>query len=693
LYWLITRITISKEKFSGAQIASSIYDLQITMYDLKFLFRYNFKLKSVLVLFFLFSFSKINAQSRSDKYIIDSVFSTFNAMKEDTGKVNYFLNAYDSTIWQFNLPEAYNKLKYVAKLSIKLDYDSGLYRAYHTMAGYCSRTNNGEFAIENRMKALAIAERMNDSTKIISQWSGIGLAYQNMGKADSGLVYFFRAKPFTDRVGNRDKMARLNLFIGWSYQTLGNNKEALRYLQKSLKLRKEIKYIEGIFSSLGSIRSSYIALHDYDSAMIICREECALYIKTQGENSAAPCYNYMGEIYELMGKRDSALGCYKKSLSIFTAENNRQGLSSVYKNLASVLQAKGDSLLAFRYYKMHIALRDSLAEVESRITKARMKEIYDLESKNAEIDMKEKDIEAQKKSLIGLGLILGISCILGIIIFLGYRQKKRIALDLSIQKKVVEEKNLDITNSIVYAKRIQQAILPSIPQIKKALPDSFVLYQPKDIVSGDFFWFTETAESYYLAAVDCTGHGVPGALMSMIGYNFLSQIVNEMKTEGTATILNLLHKKILSALNKDLTTREVKDGMDIALLRIFRNKNEIEFSGAVRPLYIVENGILNLIKGDIYSIGGIKDADGESFTSHTIHVSKGTSIYLFSDGFADQFGGPHGKKFKYKNLKEFFVSNWNLPMEEQKNKLDETFRNWKGDLEQVDDVMVIGVKI
>ncbi|HEU4719566.1 MAG TPA: SpoIIE family protein phosphatase, partial [Bacteroidia bacterium] len=205
---------------------------------------------------------------------------------------------------------------------------------------------------------------------------------------------------------------------------------------------------------------------------------------------------------------------------------------------------------------------------------------------------------------------------------------------------------------------------------------------------------------------DCTGHGVPGALMSMIGFNFLGQIVNEMHIRKTSAILDELHRKILFALNRNLASGDVKDGMDIALLRIFKGSRKIEFSGAVRPLYIVNAGKLNIIDGDIYSIGGIKDPEKESFSCHEMEVESGSMLYLFSDGYADQFGmsseergkvsaktgTPAGKKFKYRRLRELLSAVSGKPADEQQRLISETFLAWKGNLEQVDDILVIGIR-
>ncbi len=261
------------------------------------------------------------------------------------------------------------------------------------------------------------------------------------------------------------------------------------------------------------------------------------------------------------------------------------------------------------------------------------------------------------------------------------------------QKKVIEEKNKDITDSINYAKRIQDAILPSEGQIKKMLPESFVLFKPKDIVSGDFYFFSEVNGHILAAALDCTGHGVPGAFMSMVGYNHLKRIVNEQQITDTSKILDELHKEVLHSLNRDMSRRDSKDGMDVSIVSIDIKRKEVQFSGAVRPLYYYVNGNFNEVKGERYSIAGIKEIGSAPFAATVISVNEPATFYLFSDGFADQFGGKDGKKFMSKHFRELLGSIQNKTMKEQKVFLDSFFEEWKAGREQMDDVMVIGIKI
>lgn len=258
-------------------------------------------------------------------------------------------------------------------------------------------------------------------------------------------------------------------------------------------------------------------------------------------------------------------------------------------------------------------------------------------------------------------------------------------------KEIIEKKNSDITASINYAKRIQEAILPPLSSIQKYIHDIFVLFEPRDIVSGDFFWFTEKDGQVVIAAIDCTGHGVPGAFMSMIGNTILNQIVNVDGITRTDLILNRLHKSIRQALQQQDTRN--RDGMDVAICSIDFHNRILEFSGAKNPLVYIQNGDMNVIKGDRMPIGGEQKEDERLFKRHQLNLQDATTIYIFSDGYPDQFGGPSGKKFMVKKLRELFLQIHNLPFSQQKEILLEKLLNWKQGNRQTDDILVMGFRI
>jgi serine phosphatase RsbU (regulator of sigma subunit)/HAMP domain-containing protein len=266
------------------------------------------------------------------------------------------------------------------------------------------------------------------------------------------------------------------------------------------------------------------------------------------------------------------------------------------------------------------------------------------------------------------------------------------------QKSEIESKNEEleilykqVTDSIHYAKRIQDTILPAKNKVKQLLPDSFILFKPKDIVSGDFYWIEKKENLVYFAAVDCTGHGVPGAFMSLVGFNVLKDIIKNTSATRPSDILDAMREGVISTMTVD-DSKQAKDGMDMTLCAIDYSKMELQFAAAFNPMILVRNGELILHQANKFPIGAFI-GEKTNFDNHVIPLQKGDQIFIFSDGYADQFGGPNGKKFMVGNFRKLLASIASLPSAEQRMKLDETLLNWQGGQEQVDDVLVIGVKV
>ncbi len=273
------------------------------------------------------------------------------------------------------------------------------------------------------------------------------------------------------------------------------------------------------------------------------------------------------------------------------------------------------------------------------------------------------------------------------------REKQKAAIEIAKSREELAAKNKDLHDSLSYAKRIQQAIMPTRYLMKKYFPESFVFYHPRDIVSGDFYWFLEKDYKFYVAAVDCTGHGVPGAFMSLIGLNMLHNIVEVDNIDRAGKILDELNKSIYDNLNKEIENVTVQDGMDMSLVVIDLINKQVNFSGAKNPLVLIRNGEYIEIPANKYPIGSFKYDFKTFFNEYDFEIQKGDTIYLFSDGYADQFGGPKGKKFKKKNFRNLLIEISKLPINEQYKKVKQVFYDWKGDLPQVDDILLIGIKL
>lgn len=302
--------------------------------------------------------------------------------------------------------------------------------------------------------------------------------------------------------------------------------------------------------------------------------------------------------------------------------------------------------------------------------------------------------EVWQNVLISLAVFLVITAILVVIGIKIIDVDKEKSDKLQQAHDEVKKQHRQIRESINYARRIQQSIIPNQKLLQQEFPNSFMFYKAKDIVSGDFPWHFKKGKHLYLAAVDCTGHGVPGAMMSFIGYFLLNEINGHKTKLSPAEILDSLHEGVRKTLKQDQDESNARDGMDIALCCLNEETGKMEFAGAHRPLYILKNGELVQVKGDRKAIGGRRlKKESENFTNHVIQLEDKDAVFLFSDGLPDQFGGPDNKKYSPSRIRKSILANKHLSMEEMKNFFETDFKNWKGETDQIDDVLMIGIQV
>jgi serine phosphatase RsbU (regulator of sigma subunit) len=378
----------------------------------------------------------------------------------------------------------------------------------------------------------------------------------------------------------------------------------------------------------------------------------------------------------------------------------------VYYNLA--LSNKNAKRLSEsnQYLWKFVEIQDSIFDDETK------QMIHDLsikyQSEKKEQENKILAQENEKKQLSIYFSIAGIvlTTLIIIVIFRSNRIKEKANKNLEDKKQIIEDyshtlekqhallemKTREITDSIKYAERIQGAILPPDQKWNHILPNSFIYYQPKDILSGDFYWIAEVDSHIFIAAADCTGHGVPGALISIVNFNLLNKAVLEKGLINPNEILDTVNVWLTETLNQKDSESRIKDGMDISLISIEKNSKECVFTGANNPLYLFANDELIEFKGDKFPVGGYIHDEINHFTNHKIQLNPGDTLYLFSDGFPDQFGGEKGKKFKYKSFKESLTLANKLPISQQKAYLNDTYLTWKGEHEQTDDILIIGIQ-
>jgi serine phosphatase RsbU (regulator of sigma subunit) len=512
---------------------------------------------------------------------------------------------------------------------------------------------------------------LGDKSGIGYTEGNIGIVYKVQSNYPKALEYYFKALKMAEDLGEKNLTAANVTNIGSIYYAQGYYPKALQYYLRALNIVEESGNKSGIANVTGNIGRIYTKQKNYKQAQIELDSSLALSLTIGDKDKIKDVELYLSQL-------DSSTGNYS---------------------------------LALEDYKKYIIYKDSLINEANTKKTVRTQMNFEFEQKQttqkAEQDKKDAIAEADKRKQriitrsVGSGLVL-VLVFAGFILFslrITRRQKKLIEKQKIVveeqkqlveeKNKMVEEKNKDILDSITYAKRLQDAILPPLSMIEKYLSESFVLYKPKDIVAGDFYWMERAGDTILIAAADCTGHGVPGALVSVVCSNALNRTVKEFKIYEPGKILDKVRELVLETFEK--SESHVQDGMDISLCCINTKTNEAQWSGAFNSLWYIQHGEMKELAADKQPIGETNKP--LPFNTHSLNLQKGDSLYLFTDGYADQFGGPKGKKFKYKQMQELLVTNATAPMAEQKKILDQTIEDWKGNLEQVDDILIIGIKI
>jgi serine phosphatase RsbU (regulator of sigma subunit) len=549
------------------------------------------------------------------------------------------------------------------------------------------------------LEALRISEATGNVKGIGRAKMEIGSMHGEMRKTDLSLKNYYEAMPYLEKAGDKKLLGDLYNFMGTAYKNKDSFDSSLHYHNKALAIRIELKDKRGMSYSYNNIGLVYNKQENYPKALDYLRMSLAIKDSLGDKKGGAGSRINIATIYNTLGNYDEALEYALRGIELAEEAKAREFKKVGYQTVAESYSQKGNYKDAFIYLEKYAQLKDSIYDETSVQSIAELQTKYDTEKKERAIDLLNKEKEVQSLALKkNQYMIYGISAgcilllVLAAVIYGSYNQKKKAHALLELQNVQIAEKNKEITDSIRYAKRIQEALLPMEEDIYRNFSDAFILYKPKDIVSGDFYWFSRKGELCILAVADCTGHGVPGAMMSMMGHNLMNQIVNDENVTSPGHALKMLDQRINRALNNTTDQNENRDGMDIAFCVIETNTQRLHFAGAFRPLLLVRNNSLIECNASKFAIGGRQRQD-KVFENNIIQLSKGDTIYMFSDGFADQFGGEKGKKFKYSQFKEVLMSIHSRPMKGQQAALDKIFEDWKGHLEQVDDILVVGVRI
>ncbi len=581
----------------------------------------------------------------------------------------------------------------------KANHDTTQAKVLEDIAKFHSSNSNYKKSIEASLNAKKIYIKLGDDDNEAAMLNAIGAQYYYLKNWGKSIKYFSEANQMAKKMGSIQDQARYLNNIGLIYDKWGDYDKAVEYHTKSLIMNTELENDLAISSNLNNLALIYTKTERYDKAIEFYKKSLTIKRKfNQRERLSLVLQNIAWSYYK-SENHAPALKYAHEALEIAQEDKDIYNEKGALTKLGDIYDGMENYKMANQYIKLANILRDSLNQMNNTELIAEMDAKYEAEKKDNEIALQQVEIGIQnaevklqstQKIWFAIGLLL--SLVLLFVAYRSFKQKKKANLLLEEKNTIIEEKNKDITDSITYASSIQQSILPDAKQIAQVLPEHLIFYKPKDIVSGDFYWFHEKDDLAFIMAADCTGHGVPGAFVSMLCNNVLNQVIIENDRNDPGEILTEVNRSIITSFRKKGAEFAPSDGMDCSLCVVNKKTKEINFAGAYNQLVIVNDGELKEIKADRTPIGG-RTKIGYKFKSNNVKTHPNDTFYIFSDGYADQFGGPKGKKFMIKSLKQLFIEIHEQPMKTQYKHLDKTLLSWVGDREQIDDILIVGFKI
>ena len=669
--------------------------------------------------YYLIDSLDLDQVSPRDRAIIDSSLQVYHNTLEDTialGAIEHIVdNCWDSRIWprynNFLIQELRQKLaiNFNEKIEDKLIYF--LAGAVSNKGYYYDESGRFIDALRYYHEGLRLYESIDNKQGISTSFNNLGVLYSIINDTSNALKYHKNSLEAKKELKDIEGIAMSYNNIGAIYENAGQVFVALEYYQSSLELRESLGDPRGMAMTYDNIGDIYFSEEVFGKAKTYYEKGYQYWVASEIEIGISTGLNNLANVHVEMGNYDQAKSYALESFAIAEKMNFPMDIANSAKTLINIYDKEKDYLNAFKYARIFIESENQIKNdenarmalkksMEYEYQKETLKDSLEFEKERAITGLKIQEKENQTFVLI-IGLVLSlIILVIGIRSFIQKKKdnqkinEQRIRVEeqkekIELQHKKLEETHNEISASISYAKRIQNAILPSKEDFKRDFPNSFVFYRPKDIVAGDFYWMNKVGDVKILACADCTGHGVPGAMVSVVCNNGLNRSIREKNLTSPGEILDETRNIVISEFEK--SSDDVYDGMDIALVSIKGNK--LSYAGANNPIWILrkDGDEIEEIKADKQPIAQF-EFNKKPFTTHQVELNNGDTFYIFSDGFADQFGGKKGKKFKSHNFMKLLLSIKNLSMNEQRDFIKDTFEKWKGDIEQVDDVCVIGVR-
>lgn len=566
---------------------------------------------------------------------------------------------------------------------------SDLVMTHYSLGNAYSNLEKNDLALQSFIDGSKIAVQRNLNRENTYCVNGIATSYFKQKNYPQAKRYHTDALNTALDLGDPKLIAWIYTGLANTLITTGNIDSALICFNNALVYYTKANYLPGIAGAHNNIGVCFSYKENYDEAISNYRIAASAKHAYREFNGESTALNNISQLFILMKNADSAIyyarASYAISLTVPSLAHKRQAVGVMAEAYEYAKQY--DS--AFKYEKLCKEYTDSVNDESLNQKIAEMQGLFNNEQQEQKITLLEQSnqIGTLYNYVFGAGGMIVL--IIGLFIYMRYRSKKKANVVLAEQNAQIIQQKKEITDSIQYAKRIQQALLATDSMIRDHVRDFFILYKPKDIVSGDFYWATFRDQSFWIAVCDSTGHGVPGAFMSLLNTTFLSEAINEKNIPHPADVFNFARKKLLESLSQTQGYESAgNDGMDGTLLKI--SGNRIQYAGANGTGLLVRNGIATELNTDKMPVGR-SPRENESFTTHELHVQKGDAVYLFTDGYADQFGGEKGKKFMHKNLVQLLSVNSTLSSAAQRELLESALEKWKGTLEQIDDVLIVGI--
>ncbi|MBA2611787.1 MAG: SpoIIE family protein phosphatase [Bacteroidetes bacterium] len=655
----------------------------------------------ILLLFFTTLVLKIDAQNRKR----DSL-SHLIRTSHDTTKVKILVSL--SRMLEANNPDSALIIGDSAlKIAKKNNFQIGIGMAYNSVGSSLTTAGKYDLAINNLIKGLQVFEKLKLKGAITNNYNSLANAYMGLKDNVKAKDYFLKAYNISsEEPRNESMIAVTSVGVGNMLLEELKFKEAIKYYQQAEKYFKEknIKNYEAMATTM--IGETFLRDSNFVEAEKYFLKVIPIFREINDEYGLATALLNIGNV-EMEKKDYNKAGIYLlESLELNKKRKANDNIQSVALILSQLMEKKNKPVEALNYYKIYMQYKDSVINIERNRSIAESESKYESEKKEQQLKVKNLELEKSQIQSSQRGMMvyifagaLLIFIILLFFVFKQFSEKKKANvlltnknIEIEKQKSIIEEKNKDITDSINYSKHIQQAIIPSTIKVKSTLNESLIVFKPKDIVSGDFYFVEKIDDSIYVAVIDCTGHGVPGALLSVFAYSNIKNIISSgTYRSNPAGILTELCKQFKSNLQSH--TIKINDGVDMSICILNTETKKIYYSGAKNNMLQVNDAGLKEYLADRWGVSGANEEKQTVFTNYEIEAKEGEKYFLFTDGFADQFGGPKGKKFKLKQLEELLLRTHNMPFEQQSFTLSQTFVDWKGNLEQIDDVTIIGFGI